>query len=442
MKYISTNNKAKPVIFSDAVINGLAEDGGLYMPEYVPVLPSDFWDNLSRYSFHEIAQILLYPYTSETWDKDTLHAIIKKAFNFDVPLEKVNARTFVTELFHGPTLAFKDFGARFLAQTFEHLAGGRKITILVATSGDTGSAVAQGFKNTENVSVLLLYPKGKVSELQEQQLTTVGGNVTALEITGSFDDCQRLVKQAFSDTDLRKKIHLSSANSINIARLLPQSIYYAYALAQYQKSESEPPVFVVPSGNMGNVTAGLLAMKMGMPVDQFVIATNINDVVPEYLEKGIFKARKSHNTISNAMDVGDPSNLARIQYLFNYSIDEMRSTLKGYSFTDNQTRKTIKKVFDETGYLLDPHTAIGYQAAVKFRQKINQPEKPVIIMATAHPAKFKNIVEPIIKKEIDLPQTLKDCMIREKHSILMEPSYNKFKRFLLEQSENSAVTNI
>lgn len=441
MKFISTNKKSEPVAFNDAILNGLADDGGLYVPNMFPVLPESFWKHLSDYSLTDIAKIALSPYTSDNWDEDILDAVITRAFNFKAPLVTLDDHTYVMELFHGPTLAFKDFGARFLAHSFDKIAGDQKITILVATSGDTGSAVAQGFKDAKHVTVKLLYPSGKVSKLQEQQLTTAGGNVKAIEINGTFDDCQHLVKQAFSDPELREKMVLSSANSINIGRLLPQSLYYIYALAQYRKKRNDVPVISVPSGNMGNVTGGLIAMKMGIPVQNFIIATNINDVVPEYLEKGIFTPRKSQRTISNAMDVGNPSNLARIQHLFDDSVEQMRRSLQGYSFTDEETKGAIREVFEKKGYVLDPHTAIGYLASLKYRKKMDRKELPVIIMSTAHPAKFKDIVEPIIGESIPLPAALEQCMKKEKRSIKMEPSYKDFKSYLLDQKPEYETTN-
>ncbi|HKJ33622.1 MAG TPA: threonine synthase [Balneolales bacterium] len=441
MKYISTNKESAAVTFNEAILNGLANDGGLYVPESIPKLSQKFWSQIAQSSFQDIAESILTPYVSDQWNKEILHSVTTKAFNFKAPLVALDDHTYIMELFHGPTLAFKDFGARFLASSFEKIAANKRINILVATSGDTGSAVAQGFKDAKHVSVHLLYPSGKVSQLQEQQLTTAGGNVNALEINGTFDDCQRLVKEAFNDSELRESMILSSANSINIARLLPQSLYYVYALAQFKQQHSDNPVISVPSGNMGNVTGGLIAQKMGMPVDQFIIATNINDVVPEYLRKGIFQPRKSQRTIANAMDVGDPSNLARIQHLFNHSIDEMRALLKGFAFTDDETKNAIKKVYNKTGYILDPHTAIGYLASQEYRRVNNKPDQSVMVMATAHPAKFKDIVEPIINDEIPLPPALQRCMEKEKQSILMEPSYPQFKSYLMQQILEKEITD-
>lgn len=436
MRFVSTHRKSDPVSFTEALVNGLAIDGGLYMPEHIPVIDELFWDEISGYSFNEIAEKMMVPYLSDEWNRQTIRELIADAFTFDAPLRKLNDNIYVTELFHGPTLAFKDFGARFMARAFNKTARDKKIFILVATSGDTGSAVAQGFKGSENVSVFLLYPGGKVSKLQEQQLTTSGGNVIAIEVEGTFDDCQQMVKQAFSDKALRDELVLSSANSINFARLLPQSLYYAYTLAQLRKQHSEDPVFSVPSGNMGNVTGGILAMKMGMPVEQFIIATNVNDVVPKYLQNGVFEPRTSIRTISNAMDVGNPSNLARIRYLFDDRLPDMKSKLWGVSFTDDQTRQAIKRVYQNSGYILDPHTAVGYLAGEAYREKTGVGEVPIVIMSTAHPAKFKDTVEPLIGREIDVPDRLRVCMQKEKVAVTMKPSYEVLKEFLLEQNNN------
>ena len=434
MKFFSTQKNSEPVGFNQAVVNGLAVDGGLYMPEFVPGLALDFWKNIGHFSFHSIAENMIYPFLSDEWDIRTIREMIEEAFNFEAPLRQLDEQTYVMELFHGPTLAFKDFGARFMASIFNKMTHNKRMAILVATSGDTGSAVAQGFQGTDQISVYLLYPRGKVSKLQEQQLTTSGNNVTAIEVDGTFDDCQYMVKQAFSDATLRNEVTLSSANSINFARLLPQSVYYAYALAQLRIKMKSAPVFSVPSGNMGNVTGGILAMKMGMPVEKFVIATNINDVVPQYLQEGYFEPRPSIRTISNAMDVGNPSNLDRIRYLFDDNLSQMKAKISGVSFTDVATRAAIRKVHEKTGYILDPHTAVGYLASDTYRKQNNEYDRPVIIMSTAHPAKFKDIVEPLINREIEVPERLKECMSKKKMSVPMEASYDALKNFLMMQT--------
>ncbi len=432
MRFVSTSQKSDPVTFTEALLNGLAVDGGLYMPERIPVIENEFWESVADKSFSDIAEKIVTPYLSDEWDSQTIRDIIQNAFTFEAPLKRIDGHTYVMELFHGPTLAFKDFGARFMARAFNKLGRDKKIFILVATSGDTGSAVAQGFKDSEHVSVYLLYPGGKVSKLQEQQLTTTGGNVTAIEVDGTFDDCQRMVKQAFSDTSLRNKILLSSANSINFARLLPQSLYYIYALAQLRKAGVlQKPVISVPSGNMGNVTGGLLAMKMGMPVERFIIATNVNDVVPQYLDSGIFEPRSSIRTISNAMDVGNPSNLARIRYLFGDKLSDIHSVISGISFTDDATKEAIKRVYKKCNYTLDPHTAVGYLASEAYREQTGNKDQPIVIMSTAHPAKFKDIVEPLTGVDVDMPERLRECLKKKKESVLMKPSYEILKAFLL-----------
>ncbi|MDX1642287.1 MAG: threonine synthase [Balneolaceae bacterium] len=434
MKFISTNKNSEPVTFLEAMRKGLAPDGGLYMPEKIPVLPDSFWASVGDLTFNEIAFEIARPYLKDELSEGELQSVIEDAFNFSVPVKSLADNLFVLELYHGPTLAFKDFGARFMARLFSEKA--RKdqedVTILVATSGDTGSAVAHGFYKVDGVNVCLLYPKGKVSKLQEQQMATLGKNVTALEVDGVFDDCQSLVKQAFTDQELNSKMQLSSANSINIARLLPQSFYYAFALAELQKKGIEQPVFSVPSGNFGNLTGGLLAMKMGMPAKHFLAATNVNDVVPEYLHGNEFQPRDSVQTISNAMDVGNPSNFARIQHLFGYSDSAIRNHLTGYSYTDKQTRETIREVFDEENYLLCPHTAIGYRAA-KGYQKEKGEIVPVVTLATAHPVKFRDVIEPEINQEIEVPERLVVWLQKQKKSTSIGKNFESFKDFLTHQ---------
>ena len=451
MRFVSTNNKSQQVSFYHAVLMGLADDGGLYMPESIPQLPDEFWQSVAGLSFKEIAFNAARPFVRNELNDSELQAVIDDAFTFDAPLVPLDDKIYVTELFHGPTLAFKDFGARFMSRVFsamnnkhEGLSGkpsreGNDVYILVATSGDTGSAVAHGFLGVPGIKVCLLYPSGKVSRLQEQQLTTVGGNVTALEVDGTFDDCQKMVKQAFSDADLRRKLTLSSANSINFARLLPQSFYYIYAFAQLMKSTDEKPVFCVPSGNMGNLTGGLLAMQMGMPVDQFIVATNVNDVVPEYLRKGIFTPRPSVRTLSNAMDVGNPSNLDRIRFLFGDSISSVRKHLYGSSFNDDQTRDAIQWVHQQTGYVLDPHTAVGYLAGEEYRKTTGDEESPIILMSTAHPAKFKDTVESVIGESISMPKQLQECMEKPKQAIPLDADYSVLKNFLLDHPTTKKI---
>lgn len=429
MNFISTRQNSEPIPFSEAMVRGLAPDGGLYVPEVIPQLGTSFWNSLKDITLAETALEMARPYIDDIEPKQ-LKAIIDDAFDFEIPLVPQQGSKYILELYHGPTLAFKDIGARFMARIFAAFRkeADQDIVILAATSGDTGSAVARGFQGMAGFKVCLLYPSGKVSKIQEQQLTTAGQNVTALEVKGNFDDCQQMVKQAFTDTELNKLLRLSSANSINIARLLPQSFYYTHALGQLKGNVA--PVFVVPSGNFGNLTAGLLAYKMGMPVERLVAATNINDVIPEYLQTGTFKPRPSRQTISNAMDIGNPSNFERIQHLFNDDWKSITERMSGDSFTDAQTREAIQKVYKETGYIMDPHTAVGYLAAESYANKTNA---PCIILSTAHPSKFGSTIEPLIDKKVQLPDRLAECMRLEKQSIKLDPEYGSLKMFLQER---------
>ncbi len=436
MKFVSTKGKAEPVSFARAALQGLAPDGGLYMPEKWQGLSDTFIENISEKSLTEIGYEISRFYIDEL-DNTSLRNIIDEALSFDVPLVKLRDGIYVLELFHGPTLAFKDFGARFMSRLFSALRkkSDRDLIILAATSGDTGSAVAQGFLGVDGVQVCLLYPSGKVSHIQEQQLTTAGQNVKALEVKGTFDDCQKMVKQAFSDAELNDKLLLSSANSINIARLIPQMFYYYYALAQLPGG-GVPPIFSVPSGNFGNLTAGLMAEKEGMPASGFIAATNANDVVPSYLETGEFDPRPSQSTISNAMDVGDPSNFERILYLYGDDRQKVRKHIRGVSFSDSATKQAIRQVYESDDYLMDPHTAVGYLAVEKYRKSagsyFNESDAaPFVILSTAHPAKFGNIIEPVISKSVDMPQRLKACLNKEKQSIVVENEYQKLKSWLL-----------
>ncbi len=433
MKYVSTNGLAPPVSFREAVMKGQAPDGGLYMPESVPQLPPSFFRDLPDLSWAEIAFQVARSYTEEDLPDDILWQIITEALNFNIPLKQVRDNLFVLELFHGPTLAFKDVGARFMSRCIAYFSGeeGEKLTILVATSGDTGSAVAHGFLGVKGIDVVILYPRGKVSEIQEKQFTTLGDNITALAVEGTFDDCQRLVKTAFADEELHRSMNLSSANSINIGRLLPQSFYYYYAQAQLCDPLARP-VISVPSGNFGNLTSGLMAAFTGLPMEYFVAATNINKVFPEYLRTGVFTPRPTIPTLSNAMDVGNPSNLARIRYLFGDDVKEMRKKMKSFSFTDEDTRAAIHEVYTTTGYVLDPHSAIGYLGLVK---ALDNDEKPGVFLATAHPAKFKDVVAEETGKLPEIPERLAACMGKEIKSIPIGKGYEELKAFLLEKGE-------
>ncbi len=431
MQFYSTNRKVAPVSFKEAVIKGLPDDNGLFLPEKIPSFSDDFLNQLSKKSFQEIAfesaKLII---EDEIGDND-LHSIINDAFDFEIPVKNVHDNIHVMELFHGPTLAFKDFGARFMARVMGYFLkeDGREINILVATSGDTGSAVAQGFLGVEGIKVTLLYPKGKVSKIQEQQLTTIGQNITALEVDGTFDDCQLLVKTAFLDKELNEKLNLSSANSINIARLLPQSFYYTYAFSRLNRKE-EDVYFCVPSGNYGNLCGGLLAKKMGLPISGFIAASNANDIVPHYLNAGRFAPKPSVQTIANAMDVGNPSNFVRMLELYDNDFAKITSDIKGISFDDSQAEDIIREVHGKYGYLMCPHTAIGYGGLKHFLK----PEDTGVFLSTAHPCKFKDVVEPLISEEIEIPLRLKAIIEKKKHAISMNKDFVGFKSFLLEQS--------
>lgn len=422
MKFYSTNNKKHLVGFKEAVIKGLPADNGLFMPESIPTLPKDFFNAMHDMSFHDIAYNVAYPFLKEELSEAEIKEIITETLSFDIPVVEVEPDVYSLELFHGPTCAFKDVGARFLARCLSHFSD-VKSTVLVATSGDTGSAVANGFLGVENVDVVILYPKGKVSHLQEQQLTTLGQNITALEVDGTFDDCQRLVKSAFLDEALNQKFALTSANSINIARLLPQSFYYFWALAQLDAGVEYS--FSIPSGNYGNLTAGLLAKHMGLPIKQFIASANRNDIVPQYLHTGIFDPRASIQTISNAMDVGDPSNFKRMLDLYDGSLEAIQQDIAGASFTDEETQSCMKAVYEQTGYVLDPHGAVGYLGLQK-----NRGTTPGIFLETAHPAKFIDVVEDTIGG-IDIPERLKAYLDKEKQAINMSSKFEAFKGYLL-----------
>ncbi|KAF0151229.1 MAG: threonine synthase [Ignavibacteria bacterium] len=432
MKYYSTNNRYKFFSFEEAITKGLADDGGLFMPESIPNLGKEFIQNLEKKSFVEIAIEVSKHFVCNEIPQSKLEEIISDAINFPAPIIEINKNLFVLELFHGPTLAFKDFGARFLAKIMGYFAQKKKshLNILVATSGDTGSAVANGFYNTQGINVYILYPKGKVSKIQERQLTSLDKNITALEIDGTFDDCQRLVKTAFVDLELNNKMNLSSANSINIARLLPQSFFYIEAFKQiYDKSL--PVVFSVPSGNLGNITAGLLAKKMGLPIHKFIGATNKNDVFTEFIKSGNFKPRASVLTLSNAMDVGNPSNLSRIIDLYSNSIDEIRNDIYSATFTDVQTRETVKRVYKEYDYIIEPHGAVGYLALEKFLKENSEQKFSSVVLETAHPAKFKDEVEQELSVEVEIPERLAKCLSKEKKAVELSSEYKELKKYLI-----------
>jgi threonine synthase len=428
MKFYSTNNRNHTVSLREAVIQGLAPDNGLYMPEVIPQLSPAFIKSLPALTFTEIGYEVAKNLIGTDVPEPELQKLIDHTLQFDAPVVELEPNVFTLELFHGPTLAFKDFGARFLAGLLGYFAKeqNREITILVATSGDTGSAVANAFLNVPGTRVVVLYPSGKVSVAQEKQFTTLGGNITALEVTGTFDDCQRLVKQAFLDHDLKNKFFLTSANSINIARLIPQSFYYFRAYAQLKEKDSI--VFAVPSGNFGNLTAGLLAQRMGLPINQFVAATNANDAVPEYLKTKKFHARPSVQTISNAMDVGNPSNFVRMLDLFNHDVDQVRETIKGYSFSDAETRVAMQQVYNQSHYVTDPHGAVGYLGLKKFLK--TNPTYMGVFLETAHPAKFADVVEDTLQTKVELPERLQKFMQGEKKSVVISSEFDEFKELL------------
>ncbi len=434
MQFYSTKNRSLTVSLSQAVLQGLASDGGLFMPVEVPRLSSHVVNAMSRLNFKAIALEMARPYLAEDIPESALQNIIEHAFDFDAPLHPLNERLFVLELFHGPTLAFKDFGARFMARLMAWLRrnASKEVFILVATSGDTGSAVAQGFFNIPGFRVVLLYPSGRVSTIQEMQLTTLGGNVTALEIEGDFDDCQRLVKQAFVDKELQEKRDLSSANSINIARLIPQTFYYAAAWAQLPPSD-RPVIVSVPSGNLGNLTAGVLAQRMGIPIRHFVAAMNVNDVFLDYLQKARFHPRPVISTLSNAMDVGNPSNFYRLWELFDHDSRTMRQKISGIRITDQETRAGIASVYEQWGYVLDPHGAVGFLALQRIVQRNNWHAWRQITLETAHAAKFKSVVETCIDHKITIPKRLKNVLEGQKRALRLSNKFEDFKQWLLAQ---------
>ena len=431
MNYYSTNGKSKQVSFREAVIKGIADDGGLFLPAEIKIMPEEFFKNISTLSFQEIAVNVAEKFIEKEIPQNDLEELIYKTLNFPAPIVPLNKNIFILELFHGPTLAFKDFGARFMAKSLSYFLRNenKEVIVLVATSGDTGSAVANGFYNVEGIQVILLYPSGKVSHIQEQQLTTLSGNITALEIEGAFDDCQRLVKQAFADEELNKYKNLTSANSINIARLIPQSFYYFNAYAQL-KNKEKPLIFSVPSGNLGNLTGGLLAYKMGLPVQKFIAACNANDVLPHYVEYGEFVPKPSVKTISNAMDVGNPSNFARIVTLFENDYSLIKKVLFSRSFSDDETRLAMKEVFNKYNYVIEPHGAVGY-LTLKEYLKNNPGENQSIILETAHPAKFLDEVENVIGEPIKIPERLRICLEKKKNSIKLSKDFKEFKNFLI-----------
>ncbi len=430
MYYYSTNNHNHQVSFREAVLNGLAPDGGLYMPSEIPKPDKFFIKSLQNLTFPEISLKIADKFVDAITPND-LQTIIEKTITFNAPLVSLSEQVAILELFHGPTLAFKDFGARFLANmmTYFNRDEDHEIIILVATSGDTGSAVAHAFYGCEGIKVGLLYPSGKVSKIQEQQLTTLGKNITAFEVEGTFDDCQNLVKNAFLDEDLRKKYILSSANSINIARLIPQSFYYFNAFARQEKAD-RPVIFSVPCGNFGNITAGIIASEMGLPVQLFYSALNSNKIFDDYLKTGKFVPKEAIRTLSNAMDVGNPSNFARISDIFNHQVEEIRTRIKSYSTSDDETLTIIQDVYNRHGYILDPHGAVGY-AAWKNLHDGQSEAYTTIVLETAHPSKFIDVMPKELANEITIPKRLQESLDKPKKSTLISSEFDQFKSELL-----------
>lgn len=433
MKYYSTNKQAPDATLEEAVVKGLAADKGLFMPREIKPLPSSFYDEIENLSFQEMAYRVADAFFGEDVPADTLKQIVYDTLSFDVPAVKVKENIYSLELFHGPTLAFKDVGGRFMARLLSYFIrkeGKQQVNVLVATSGDTGSAVANGFLGVKGIHVYVLYPKGKVSEIQEKQFTTLGQNITAIEVDGTFDDCQALVKNAFMDKELNAHMQLTSANSINVARFLPQAFYYFYAYAQLKKlGKADNLVVCVPSGNFGNITAGLFGKRMGLPVRRFIAANNRNDIFYQYLQTGEYRPRPSVATIANAMDVGDPSNFARILALYDNSHAAISAEISGATYTDAQIRETVKKTYVETGYLLDPHGACGYRAL----EEGLKPGETGVFLETAHPAKFLQTVEEVIGNKVAIPEKLQAFMKGTKQSVPMTKDFASFKAYLMEQ---------
>jgi len=429
MNFYSLNKIAPNVSFKDAVIKGLATDKGLYFPKKIKPLVKGFFNNLSYFSNEEIAFEVIKQFVAGEIPEADLKEIIRETLSFDFPVVPIEENISTLELFHGPTMAFKDVGARFMARClgyFNKQENTTKVTVLVATSGDTGGAVASGFLGVKGVDVVILYPSGKVSDVQEKQLTTLGQNITALEVNGTFDDCQAMVKKAFLDTDLIANKNLTSANSINVARWLPQMFYFFFAYKQLKNKKKEL-VFSIPSGNFGNICAGMMAQKLGLPVKQFIASTNVNDIVPNYLETGIYTPKPSKQTISNAMDVGDPSNFVRILEIYKNDDAELKKHLTSYSFTDDETREAMKSIKDNSNYIADPHGAVGYLGLKKYLATNNAQG---IFLETAHPVKFLDVVEPVINETIEFPPQINGVIDKEKVSIPIS-TYEELKQFLL-----------
>ena len=437
MNYYSLNRLSPSATFEEATVSGQAPDKGLYFPASIPELPEDVVRHIKSFSKEELGFIIMQPYAGGSIPADVLRQIVAETINFDFPLVKLNDDIYTLELFHGPTLAFKDVGARFMSRCLGYFVNntpisrsGKKVTVLVATSGDTGGAVANGFYDVDGIEVVILYPSGKVSPVQEKQLTTLGKNIHALEIEGTFDDCQQMVKNAFADKDVNEKLFLTSANSINVARWLPQQVYYFSAYKQWP-NKAQPPVISVPSGNFGNICAGVLAQQSGLPVMHFIAACNANNVFTEYIKTSDFKPKNAIPTLSNAMDVGNPSNFIRILEIFKHQYPSLKEKMSSYSISDEETIEIIKDVVDQYDYTLDPHGAVGYLSLERWLDQ--HPGTKGIFLETAHPVKFPEAIEEITGKKIEIPFSIRDIMTREKKSILMKPGYDHLKEYLLEK---------
>ncbi len=433
MKYYSTNGKAPLADLRKAVVKGLAEDRGLYMPERIKPLPQSFFEHIDTQSFHDIACTVAEAFFGEDVPAEELREIVCDTLAFDCPVVEVEKNIYALELFHGPTLAFKDVGARFMARLLQHFIrkeNSDRVNVLVATSGDTGSAVANGFLGVEGIHVYVLYPKGKVSHIQEAQFTTLGQNITAIEVDGVFDDCQALVKSAFMDAELNAHMRLTSANSINVARFLPQSFYYFNAYARMkERGLADRLVVCVPSGNFGNICSALFGHRMGLPVSRFIAANNANDIFYKYLQTGLYEPKASVQTLANAMDVGDPSNFARIYDLYKGSHADICHDISGATYSDQQIRETMVQCYADNGYVLDPHGACGYRA---LKEGLREGETGVFL-ETAHPAKFKEKVDSILHTDIDIPERLAAFMKGRKQSVPMSRAFDDFKAFLMNE---------
>ncbi|MEM9075424.1 MAG: threonine synthase [Bacteroidota bacterium] len=429
MKYFSLNARKCRVSFKEAVVQGIAPDKGLYVPEKITPLSNDFFQQIEKLSHHEIAFEAIHQFVQEDIPDDVLKEILQNVLDFDFPVVPIEEHVSTLELFHGPTMAFKDVGARFMANCLGYFSQNKNsdVTVLVATSGDTGGAVANGFLGVEGVKVVILYPSGKVSEIQEKQLTTLGQNIVAMEVDGTFDDCQKMVKTAFLDADLKENQNLTSANSINVARWLPQLFYFLFAYKEL-KSKSNDIVFSVPSGNFGNICAGMVAQKLGMPVNHFIASTNVNDVVPKFMDNGAYAPKPSIATISNAMDVGDPSNFVRIRHLYGNSFEKLQENLSSYSFTDDETRKAIAHLYKNFGYVADPHGAVGYLGLKTYQKEHSNTHG--VFLETAHPVKFLDVVKDTLEIEPAIPPQIEKVLHKTKSSIRIN-SYEQLKSFLL-----------